>query len=384
MSELSQAEILRYSRHLMIPEVGLAGQAKLHAGSALVVGTGGLGSPVLLYLAAAGVGRIGVVDFDAVEASNLQRQIIHGSSTVGELKVESARERMLDLNPYLQVDTYAEALSSENARQMAAPYDVIVDCSDNFPTRYLTNDLSVFTGKPLVYGSIFRFEGQVSVFDARTGPCYRCLFPAPPPPHLVQSCADGGVFGVLPGVIGSLQAAETIKLLLGIGEPLIGKLMLYDALEASFQTISLRKNPKCRVCGPEADVHELVDYEGFCGVRPEDPALRGSAGVKWDISARDLAEKLHRGEPLILLDVREPVEQQVSQLPGAVNIPFGQLASRLDALNPDQEIILFCRTGARSSRALEILAGAGFRHLHNLYGGINAWSRDVDPTILQY
>jgi sulfur-carrier protein adenylyltransferase/sulfurtransferase len=381
MGELSREEILRYSRHLMIPEVGLDGQRKLHASAVLVVGTGGLGSPVSLYLAAAGVGRIGLVDFDEVESSNLQRQIIHGTSRVGDLKVESARDRLLDLNPFVQVDAYAEALDSANANEIAEPYELIVDCTDNFPTRYLINDLCVLTGKPLVYGSIFRFEGQVSVFDAKRGPCYRCLFPAPPPPGLVQSCADGGVFGVLPGVIGALQATEAIKLLLGIGDPLIGTLMLYDAMDSSFQKINLRKNPKCRVCSPEADVHQLIDYPEFCGVNQNDSH---SAGLERDITPLELAERIHRGEKLILLDVREPVEQQVSMFPGAVNIPFGQLASRMAELNREDEIVLYCRTGVRSARALAILAAAGFTHVSNLRSGINGWARDVDPTMLQY
>jgi len=383
MNDLSREEILRYSRHLMIPEVGLEGQRKLHTSSVLVVGTGGLGSPVSLYLAAAGVGRIGLVDYDEVEASNLQRQIIHGSGRVGDLKVESARDRLLDLNPFVQVDAYAEALDSSNAVEIAESYQLIVDCTDNFPTRYLTNDLCVLTGKPLVYGSIFRFEGQVSVFDAKHGPCYRCLFPAPPPVGLVQSCADGGVFGVLPGVIGTLQAVEAIKLLLGIGEPLIGTLMLYDALDASFQKINLRKNPKCRVCSPEADVHGLIDYPEFCGVN-HDSASSGSAGLELDITPRELDEKIRRGENLVLLDVREPVEQQVSILAGAVNIPFGQLANRMGELNREDEIVLYCRTGVRSARALAILAAAGFKHVRNLCSGINGWARDVDPSILQY
>ena len=383
MNDLSREEILRYSRHLMIPEVGLEGQRKLHTSSVLVVGTGGLGSPVSLYLAAAGVGRIGLVDYDEVEASNLQRQIIHGSGRVGDLKVEFARDRLLDLNPFVQVDAYAEALDSSNAVEIAEPYQLIVDCTDNFPTRYLTNDLCVLTGKPLVYGSIFRFEGQVSVFDAKHGPCYRCLFPAPPPAGLVQSCADGGVFGVLPGVIGTLQAVEAIKLFLGIGEPLIGTLMLYDALDASFQKINLRKNPKCRVCSPEADVHGLIDYPEFCGVK-HDSASSGSAGMELDITPLELDEKMRRGETVVLLDVREPVEQQVSILAGAVNIPFGQLASRMDELNREDEIVLYCRTGVRSARALAILAAAGFKHVRNLRSGINGWARDVDPNILQY
>lgn len=384
MTELSREEILRYSRHLMIPEVGLEGQHKLQQSAVLVVGTGGLGSPAALYLAAAGVGRIGLVDFDEVDESNLQRQIIHGTSRVGDLKVESARDRLLDLNPFIQVGAIADSLTSQNAFEIAGPYDLVVDCTDNFPTRYLINDLCVFTGKPLVFGSIFRFEGQVSVFDARRGPCYRCLFPAPPPPNLVQSCADGGVFGVLPGVIGAMQASEAIKLLLGIGEPLIGTLMLYDALESSFQKIHLRKNPNCRVCSEKADVHDLIDYEGFCGLHPQDLTSAGSAGVDFDLSPLQLAELIRQGEDVLLLDVREPVEQQVSSLPGAVNIPFGHLAARMDELHKDQTIVLFCRTGVRSARALAVLAAAGFRKVKNLRGGINGWAMDVDPTMLKY
>lgn len=384
MSEISREEILRYSRHLMIPEVGLEGQRKLRSASVLVVGTGGLGSPVSLYLAAAGVGRIGLVDFDQVEASNLQRQIIHGSSRVGDLKVTSARDRLLDLNPFVQVDTYSQALTSENARLIASPYDIIVDCTDNFPTRYLTNDLCVLLGKPLVYGSIFRFEGQASVFNARHGPCYRCLFPAPPPPGLVLSCADGGVFGVLPGVIGALQASETIKLILGIGDPLVGTLLLYDALDTSFQKINLRKNPKCRICSPQADIFDLIDYQDFCGVQSSDPTSAGSAGQEWDIQPDELAGKIQRGEHPLLLDVREPVEQQVSFLPGALNIPFGQLAGRLDEISRDQEIILLCRSGVRSARAVGILLSAGFQQVKNLKGGLNAWARIVDPDMFQY
>lgn len=384
MATLSQDEIYRYSRHLMIPEVGLEGQRKLKAASVLIVGAGGLGSPAALYLAAAGVGRIGLVDFDEVETSNLQRQIIHANSRVGDLKAESARDRLLDLNPTIQVDAITEALTAENARQVAEPYQLIVDCTDNFPTRYLTNDLCVFSQKPLIYGSIFRFEGQVSVFDARRGPCYRCLFPAPPPPYLVQSCADGGVFGVLPGVIGSLQAAEAIKIILGIGEPLYGSLLMYDALDQTFQKIQLRKNPKCRVCSPAADVHDLVDYAGFCGLPADDPTGRGLAVGGHDITPAELAQKLKSGSNVLLLDVREPVEQQVSVMPGAVNIPFGQLAGRMDELDPEREMVVYCRTGVRSARAVGILSGAGFTNVWNLRGGINAWALEIDPNMLRY
>ncbi|MDO9301995.1 MAG: molybdopterin-synthase adenylyltransferase MoeB, partial [Anaerolineales bacterium] len=319
LPELSHEEILRYSRHLLIPEVGLEGQRKLKASSALVIGTGGLGSPVALYLAAAGVGRIGLVDFDVVDTSNLQRQVIHGVSTVGKLKVESARAKLLDLNPDIQIDIYNEPFTSENAIRIAQDYDVLIDGTDNFPTRYLTNDVCVFLGKPNVYGSIFRFDGQLSVFDARQGPCYRCLFPEPPPPGLVPSCAEGGVLGVLPGTIGTLQATEALKVLLGIGEPMIGKLLLYNALDMSFDFVKLKKNPKCRVCGPNADIKELIDYEEFCGVPGHDHADEGSAGAGWDITAAELEERIRveqsRSVKLVLLDVREPHELEISALP---------------------------------------------------------------------
>lgn len=383
LPELSRDEILRYSRHLLIPEVGLEGQQKLKASSALIIGTGGLGSPVALYLAAAGVGRIGLVDYDVVDTSNLQRQVIHGTSSIGKLKVESARSRILDLNPDIRVDVYNEPFTSSNAFQIAEPYDLIIDGTDNFPTRYLTNDLCVLTGKPNVYGSIFRFDGQVSVFDARRGPCYRCLFPEPPPPGLVPSCAEGGVLGILPGTIGTLQATEAIKLLLDIGEPLIGKLMLYNALDMSFEFVRLRKNPHCKVCGPNPDVTELIDYEAFCGVPMHDHDA-GSAGGGWDISAPELAERLKQGDHLRLLDVREPHELQISHLPGATLIPLGQLAARLSELDSAEDMVVFCKSGTRSTRALELLLSAGFRKVKNLQGGINAWAEKVDSSLPVY
>ena len=383
LPELSHDEIHRYSRHLLIPNVGLQGQRKLKASSVLVVGTGGLGSPVSLYLAAAGVGRIGLVDYDVVDFSNLQRQIIHGESRLGDLKVESARDRMLDLNPEIEVDVHNQFLNSENAFAIAEPYDLIVDGTDNFPTRYLINDLCVLTGKPYVYGSIFRFDGQASVFSAEEGPCYRCLFPEPPPPGLVPSCAEGGVLGVLPGTIGSLQATEALKLLLGIGEPLIGKLLLYDALDSSFQTVKLQKNPNCKVCGDDPEVTELIDYEAFCGVPAHDHE-QGSAGEAWDITAAELARRLEDNPDLHLIDVREPHEQEISQIEGSRLIPLGQLASRLSELDSADEIVLFCKAGARSTRALEILASAGFKKIKNLKGGINAWAREVDPDLPIY
>ncbi len=379
---LTHEEILRYSRHLLIPEVGLEGQRKLKGSSALVIGTGGLGSPVALYLAAAGVGRIGLVDYDVVEASNLQRQIIHGTSTVGQLKVESARAKLVDLNPDIQVEVYNEPFTSENAMRIAQDYDVLLDGTDNFPTRYLTNDVAVFLGKPNVYASIFRFDGQVSVFYAKEGPCYRCLFPEPPPPGLVPSCAEGGVLGVLPGTIGTLQATEALKILLGIGQPLIGRLLLYNALDMSFDFVNLKKNPKCRVCGPHADIRAPIDYEEFCGV-PGHARDEGSAGADWDITAGELAARLKENR-LKLLDVREPHELEISSLPGAVNIPLGTLAARLSELDSAEEMVVFCKSGTRSARALELLISAGFKKVKNLKGGINAWAREVDPSLPLY
>ena len=377
--ELSHSEILRYSRHLLIPEVGLEGQRKLKSASILVIGTGGLGSPVALYLAAAGVGRIGLVDYDVVDFSNLQRQVIHGTSGLGSLKVESARQRMLDLNPDIQVDVYNEPFTSENAMRIAQEYDILIDGTDNFPTRYLVNDVCVLLGKANVYGSIFRFDGQVSVFDAKQGPCYRCLFPEPPPPGLVPSCAEGGVLGVLPGTIGTLQATEALKLILGIGEPLIGRLMLYNALDMSFEFVKLRKNPHCKVCGPDPEVTELIDYEAFCGVPGHDHE-EGAVGGGWDIEAPELAERIKNGNHIHLIDVREPHELEISHIDGAQLIPLGQLASRLSELDSAEEMVLFCKAGTRSARALELMVSAGFRKVKNLKGGINAWAREVDPS----
>ena len=380
---LSHEEILRYSRHLLIPEVGLEGQQRLKASSALVIGTGGLGSPVALYLAAAGVGRIGLVDYDVVDASNLQRQVLHSTSTVGTLKVESAKRRLLDLNPLIQVDAYNEPFTSVNAVQIAKDYDVLIDGTDNFPTRYLSNDLCVLLGKPNVYGSIYRFDGQASVFYAKEGPCYRCLFPEPPPPGLVPTCAEGGVLGVLPATIGSIQASEALKLLLGIGSSLIGKLLLYNALDMSFDFVTLKKNPNCRVCGPHADVTELIDYEAFCGVPGHDHD-EGSAGADWDISATDLRSRLASTSGVLLLDVREPHELAISSLRGAVNIPLGQLAARLSELDSAREMVVFCKSGTRSARALELLVSAGFKKVKNLKGGINDWAREVDASLPVY
>jgi molybdopterin/thiamine biosynthesis adenylyltransferase/rhodanese-related sulfurtransferase len=381
--DLNHEEILRYSRHLLIPEVGLSGQKKIKAASVLVIGTGGLGSPVALYLAAAGVGHIGLVDYDVVDSSNLQRQVIHGTSQLGKLKVESARQRMLDINPDIQVEVYNEPFTSENAMRIAQDYDILIDGTDNFPTRYLSNDVSVLLGKPNVYGSIFRFDGQVSVFDARHGPCYRCLFPEPPPPGLVPSCAEGGVLGVLPGIIGTLQATEALKLILGIGQTLTGRLLLFNALDMSFDFVTLRKNPNCKICGPNPEVTELIDYEEFCGVPGHDHE-EGSVGGDWDIEAVQLAEKLQQGKHIHLLDVREPHELEISHLEGAELIPLGQLAARLSELDSADEMVIFCKSGTRSARGLELLASAGFRKVKNLKGGINAWARDVDPSMPIY
>jgi molybdopterin/thiamine biosynthesis adenylyltransferase/rhodanese-related sulfurtransferase len=379
LPELTHEEILRYSRHLLVPEVGLDGQRKLKAASVLIIGTGGLGSPAALYLAAAGIGRIGLVDYDVVERTNLQRQVIHSTSTVGQLKVESARERLLDLNPDIQVEIYNQVFNSQNAMEIARPYDLIIDGSDNFPTRYLTNDLCVLTGKPNVYGSVYRFEGQVSVFDARQGPCYRCLFPEPPPPGMVPSCAESGVLGILPGTIGSLQATEALKLILGTGEPLIGRLLLYNAADMSFEYVKLRKDPHCKVCGEHPSVTELIDYAAFCGV-PGINVETGSAGAEWDISPIELESELRSGKRLTLLDVREPHELEISHIDGSQNIPLGQLARRADELDQQGDIVLICKAGERSTRGLQILLGEGFHKLRNLKGGMNAWVREIDPS----
>jgi adenylyltransferase/sulfurtransferase len=383
LPDLSHEEILRYSRHLLIPEVGLEGQKKLKAARVLVIGTGGLGSPVSMYLAAAGVGHIGLVDYDVVDSSNLQRQVVHGTSRIGQLKVESARNRLLDINPDIEVQVYNEPFTSENAMRIAADYDLLIDGTDNFPTRYLVNDVCVLLGKPNVYGSIFRFDGQVSIFYAKEGPCYRCIFPEPPPPGLVPSCAEGGVLGVLPGTIGTIQATEALKLLLGIGSNLLGRLLLYDALNMEVEYVRLRKNPDCKICGPNPEVTELIDYEAFCGV-PGYSHEDGSAGAGWDITAPELAKLREESRPVTLLDVREPHELEISRIAEARLIPLGQLASRLSELDSAEEMVVFCKSGTRSARALELLVSAGFRKVKNLKGGINAWAREVDPQLPIY
>jgi len=382
-SNLSCEEILRYSRHLLIPEVGLDGQRKLKESSALVIGTGGLGSPVALYLAAAGVGHIGLVDLDIVDSTNLQRQVVHSVSTIGILKVDSARERLLDLNPHIEVDAINEPFISSTAMRIAKGYDIIIDGTDNFPTRYLSNDVAVFLGLPNVYGAIYRFDGQVSVFHAAQGPCYRCLFPEPPPPGLVPTCAEGGVLGVLPGTIGTIQATEALKMLLGIGSSLVGRLLLYNALDMSFDFVNLKKNPKCKVCGPKAVIKKPIDYQEFCGI-PGHTVHAGSAGAEWDITPLELFNSLKEFNPPLLVDVREPHEQKITSLPGAVNIPLGHLASRLSELDLAREMVLYCKAGTRSTRALELLVSAGFKRVKNLKGGINAWAKEIDPTMPVY
>jgi adenylyltransferase/sulfurtransferase len=385
--ELSHEEIRRYSRHLIMPEVGLSGQKKLKAASVLLIGTGGLGSPLAMYLAAAGVGRIGLVDYDVVDASNLQRQVVHGTATIGKLKVESARDRILDINPDIQVDVYNELFTSATAIKIAKPYDIIIDGTDNFPTRYLVNDVCVLLGKPNVYGSIFRFEGQASVFWAEHGPCYRCLFPEPPPPGLVPSCAEGGVFGVLPGTVGTIQATEAIKLIIGIGDSLVGRLLLYDALAMTFDEVKLRKNPNCVVCSDHPTVTELIDYEQFCGMPMNDHQGDVGSGEGWDISVQELRQKMEASggvKDFRLIDVREPHEWEIAHIEGAELIPLGQIVAHMNEFDSAQDIVLMCKSGARSGRTLDLLRGAGFRKLKNLKGGINAWAREVDPEVPTY
>ena len=379
--ELSNEEIARYSRHLIMPEVALEGQKQLKAAKVLTVGTGGLGSPLALYLAAAGVGTIGIVDFDVVDESNLQRQIIHGTSDVGRPKVQSAYEKLKDINPNVEVRVHEEALTSENALEILEDYDVIVDGTDNFPTRYLVNDACVLLDKPNVYGSIFRFEGQASVFYAEEGPCYRCLYPEPPPPGLVPSCAEGGVLGILPGAIGTIQATETAKLILGIGEPLIGRLLLYDALGMSFREMKLRKDPNCPVCGENPTVTELIDYQEFCGI-PQENAAEETNEVP-EITVGELKQKMDHGEDINVLDVREPHEYEVANI-GVKLIPLGELPQRLVELDQDEYFVVHCKTGGRSAKAVKLLQDAGFLNVYNVKGGITAWSEEIDPSVPKY
>jgi molybdopterin/thiamine biosynthesis adenylyltransferase/rhodanese-related sulfurtransferase/molybdopterin converting factor small subunit len=386
LPELTPAEVQRYSRHLLIPEVGLEGQRKLKAASVLCIGAGGLGSPALLYLAAAGVGRLGIIDFDTVDFSNLQRQIIHGTPDVGRPKLVSARERIAAINPEVRVETYETALTSKNALDLLAPYDVVIDGTDNFPTRYLVNDACVLLGKPNVYGSIFRFEGQASVFALPEGPCYRCLYPEPPPPGLVPSCAEGGVLGVLPGIIGTIQATEAIKLILQVGEPLVGRFLIFDALRMRFRELKLRKDPDCPVCGLRPTIRALIDYEQFCGVplpgRPGAPAP-GVPAVP-ETTVDELKARLERREPIVILDVREPQEYQICRIPGSVLIPLGELPRRLDELDRRCELVVHCKSGVRSAKAVKLLLEAGFPRVTNLKGGILAWIDRVDPSQPRY
>jgi adenylyltransferase/sulfurtransferase len=378
-TDLSRQELERYARHLVLPEVAIEGQRRLKGASVLLVGAGGLGSPAALYLTAAGVGRIGIVDFDVVDESNLQRQILHDTSSVGRPKLESARARLAALNPHVSVELHATALTRDNALEILAGYDVVVDGTDNFETRYLTNDACFFLKKPNVYGSIFRFEGQASVFWPDRGPCYRCLYPAPPPPGLVPSCAEGGVLGILPGVIGSIQATEALKILLGVGEPLVGRLLLYDALAMRFDEVSLARDPECPLCSPKATILELQDYPAFCGAgRGED------GGSVEEIGAGELKRRLDAGEPIEIVDVREPSEWAICRIEGARLVPLGSLATHVHELDPARTYVLQCRSGVRSAKALGLLRQAGFRHLLNLRGGILAWRREVDPTMPTY
>ncbi len=380
---LSNEEILRYSRHLIMPEVGMDGQLKLKSASVLLVGTGGLGAPLGLYLAAAGVGRIGLVDFDVVDFTNLQRQVIHGTKDVGRKKLDSAAESMLDINPFIRLDRHEVALSSENALDIIKDYDIVVDGTDNFPTRYLVNDACVLLGKPNVYGSIFRFEGQATVFAYEGGPCYRCLYPEPPPPGLVPSCAEGGVLGILPGLIGLVQATEAVKLIMGAGEPLVGRLLLYDALKMRFRELKLRRNPDCPACGEHPTVTRLIDYHQFCGILRDEPAPAPGLS-EWEIDPQEVKVKIDRGDRFLLIDVREPHEYQICRIPDAKLLPLGEVPKRVNELDTVEEIVVHCRSGVRSGKAVDFLRQAGFRKVKNMRGGILAWSDKVDPTVPKY
>jgi adenylyltransferase/sulfurtransferase len=373
----SSSEFARYSRHLIMPEVGLEGQGKLKSASVLIIGAGGLGTPSSTYLAAAGVGRIGIVDFDVIEKSNLHRQVLYSEKDIGKSKADVARERLLEINPNVSVEVHKVRLDSTNALDILGSYDVIMDGTDNFPTRYLVNDACVLLGKPNVYASIFRFEGQASVFYAREGPCYRCLYPEPPPPGLVPSCAEGGVLGVLPGIMGSIQAVEAIDLILGKGRPLIGRLVLFDALDMTFKELKLRKNPDCLVCGPNATVKELIDYEAFCGVEE-------GLGAELEVSPKALKELIDDGREMVVLDVREPFEYEIAHINDAKLIPLAQLAGRVNELDTARPIVVYCHTGQRSAQAVRFLNGLGFKKAKNLKGGIKAWGNEVDPTIQMY
>ena len=381
-AQLSKDEILRYSRHLIMPEVGMDGQLKLKQAKVLCIGAGGLGSPLALYLAAAGVGRLGIVDFDVVDFTNLQRQIIHDTSDVGRLKIESAKDTIADINPNVEVVAHETRLTSENALDIFRDYDIVADGTDNFPTRYLVNDACVLLGKPNVYGSIFRFEGQATVFYAKEGPCYRCLYPEPPPPGLVPSCAEGGVLGVLPGLVGTIQATEAIKLIVGVGEPLAGRLLLIDTLGMQFRTVNIRKDPTCPACGTH-EIKALIDYEQFCGVRASEAEPRAVGGFV-EVTPRELQSRLARGEELQLIDVREQFEWDIARIPGARLVPLATLPDVVETLDRDREVVVYCKGGSRSRAAATHLADAGFPRVTNLTGGILRWQAEVDPTLPRY
>jgi adenylyltransferase/sulfurtransferase len=381
---LTPDETKRYSRHLIMPEVGIEGQKRLKAASVLLIGAGGLGSPLGLYLAAAGVGRLGLVDFDVVDFSNLQRQVLHGTPDVGRPKLQSAKDRLQAINPEVKVDLYETKLTSANAIDILKPYDVVIDGTDNFPTRYLVNDACVLLRKPNIYGSIFRFDGQASVFVPFEGPCYRCLYPEPPPPGEVPSCAEGGVLGILPGLIGCIQATEAVKLILGQGSLLVGRLLLYDALEMSFREFRIRRNPNCPVCGDNPTVTQLIDYNQFCGVRGEEAPAPATVAAGNEISPEELKRRLDRGEKVFLLDVRNPPEYDICRIPGSTLIPLPDLPVRLRELNADAEMVVHCKSGLRSAKAIAFLREAGFHKLKNLTGGILAWAQQVDPTMPTY
>jgi molybdopterin/thiamine biosynthesis adenylyltransferase/rhodanese-related sulfurtransferase/molybdopterin converting factor small subunit len=378
---LTNEEIARYSRHLILPEVGMEGQLKLKRAKIIMIGAGGLGAPVGLYLAAAGVGRIGIVDFDVVDASNLQRQVIHGTSDLGRKKLDSAADRIRDINPNVTVDKFDASLTSENALEILKDYDIVIDGTDNFPTRYLVNDACVLLKKPNVYGSIFRFEGQATVFAYQDGPCYRCLYPEPPPPGLVPSCAEGGVLGILPGIIGLIQATEAVKLILGIGEPLKGRLLLYDALGMRFRELRLRRDRDCPICGEHPTITKLIDYQEFCGLRPASNQPAPAEGV---IDPIEVKRKQDRGDDFVLIDVREPYEYQIAKIPGAKLIPLGELPKHLDELDREADIVVHCKSGGRSQKAVDLMKQHGFKHVRNMVGGILAWSDKVDPSVPKY
>ena len=384
---LTQDQINRYSRHLLLPEVGVEGQEKICNSKVLLIGTGGLGSPLALYLAAAGVGNLGLIDFDVVDLSNLQRQVAHGESTVGKLKVDSAKDRIADLNSSINVTTYNTRLSSENVMEIFADYDIIVDGTDNFPTRYLASDACVLLKKPYIYGCILRFEGQASVFDSRTGPCYRCLYPSPPPPGLVPSCAEGGVIGILPGIVGLIQANEVIKLILGVGETLVGRLLLFEALTMKFREMKLRKDPECPICGDNPTITELIDYEQFCGIVPPQEQDT-SADLEKEIAVEQVKQMMDDKHAFKLVDVREPSEYGICKIEGATLIPLGDIEAKdkalLNGLSPDDEIVLHCKAGVRSMKALKALEDMGFRNLKSMRGGINEWSEKIDSSVPLY